>query len=153
MVLTHKLKSVDFYRLMQKIPRDLTEASLPGAGLSIIAAFSMIFLFGMYPIDPDLKPTGFEFHTGLISRMIKHDDEVDEEYAEGSFVLSEHNFDRVAHRHPILVVNFYAPWCHWSNRLKPSWEKAAGIIRERYNPDVDGRILLGKVDCSEEVNL
>ncbi|CAL5375992.1 unnamed protein product [Camellia sinensis] len=30
-----------------KIPRDLTEASLPGAGLSIIAAFSMIFLFGM----------------------------------------------------------------------------------------------------------
>ncbi|CAL5375983.1 unnamed protein product [Camellia sinensis] len=31
----------------RKIPRDLTEASLPGAGLSIIAAFSMIFLFGM----------------------------------------------------------------------------------------------------------
>ncbi|KAL7186476.1 hypothetical protein ACSBR2_028261 [Camellia fascicularis] len=212
MASTHNLKSVDFYR---KIPRDLTEASLPGAGLSIIAAFSMIFLFGMelnnyftvststsvivdkssdgeflridfnlsfpalscefaavdvsdilgtnrlnitktihkYPIDPDLKPTGFEFHTGLISRMIKHDDNVDEEYAEGSFVLSEHNFDRVAHRHPILVVNFYAPWCHWSNRLKPSWEKAAGIIRERYDPDVDGRILLGKVDCTEEVNL
>ncbi|KAI8009212.1 Protein disulfide isomerase-like 5-4 [Camellia lanceoleosa] len=199
MVSTHKLKSVDFYR---KIPRDLTEASLPGAGLSIIAAFSMIFLFGMelnnyftvststsvivdkdfpalscefaavdvsdilgtsrlnitktihkYPIDPDLKPTGFEFHTGLISRMIKHDDEVDEEYAEGSFVLSEHNFDRVARRHPILVVNFYAPWCHWSNRLKPSWEKAVGIIRERYDPDVDGHILLGKVDCTEEINL
>jgi hypothetical protein len=39
-----KLKSVDFYR---KIPRDLTEASLSGGGLSIIAAFFMMFLFGM----------------------------------------------------------------------------------------------------------
>ncbi|KAB1215337.1 Protein disulfide-isomerase 5-3 [Morella rubra] len=39
-----KLKSVDFYR---KIPRDLTEASLSGAGLSIVAAVFMVFLFGM----------------------------------------------------------------------------------------------------------
>lgn len=31
----------------RKIPRDLTEASLSGAGLSIIAALSMMFLFGM----------------------------------------------------------------------------------------------------------
>lgn len=212
MVSTHKLKSVDFYR---KIPRDLTEASLSGAGLSIVAAFSMIFLFGMelnnyltvststsvivdkssdgeflridfnvsfpalscefasvdvsdvlgtnrlnitktirkYPIDSNLKPTGSEFHSGPISGEIKHDDEGDEEYAEGSFILSERNFDRISHKHPILVVNFYAPWCYWSNRLKPSWEKAAKIIRERYDPEVDGRILLGKVDCTEEVDL
>ncbi|PWA82741.1 Endoplasmic reticulum vesicle transporter, C-terminal [Artemisia annua] len=44
MVLTSKIKSVDFFR---KIPRDLTEASLSGAGLSLVAAFSMMFLFGM----------------------------------------------------------------------------------------------------------
>ncbi|XP_066327293.1 protein disulfide isomerase-like 5-4 isoform X3 [Miscanthus floridulus] len=30
-----------------KIPRDLTEASLSGAGLSIVAALAMVFLFGM----------------------------------------------------------------------------------------------------------
>ncbi|EPS63482.1 hypothetical protein M569_11301, partial [Genlisea aurea] len=54
---------------------------------------------------------------------------------------------------PILVVNFYAPWCYWSNRLKPSWEKAAKIIRERYDPETDGRILMGKVDCTVEVDL
>ncbi|CAL5405655.1 unnamed protein product [Camellia sinensis] len=149
------------------------------------AAVDMNDILGTYPIDPDLKPTGFEFHTGLISRMIKHDDEVDEEYAEGSFVLSEHNFDRFAHRHPILVVNFYAAWCHWSNRLSKGqwkerclttlgfashensrmgelriWVQVPGSVQNlmsntfsRYNPDVDGRILLGKVDCSEEVNL
>ncbi|KAL6999229.1 Protein disulfide-isomerase 5-4 [Sarracenia purpurea var. burkii] len=224
MVSTQKLKSVDFYR---KIPRDLTEASLSGAGLSIIAAFSIIFLFGMelnnyltvststsvvvdkssdgeflsidfnisfpalscefasvdvsdvlgtnrlnitktihkYPIDSNLKPSGSEFHPGPISSDIKHDDEVDEEYAEGSISLGDRNFDRIRHNHPILVVNFYAPWCYWSNRLKPSWEKAAKIIRERfcqksdtklifrYDPAVDGRILLGKVDCTEEIDL
>ncbi|KAG6536684.1 hypothetical protein ZIOFF_001744 [Zingiber officinale] len=44
MISASKLKSVDFYR---KIPRDLTEASLSGAGLSIIAAFFIMFLFGM----------------------------------------------------------------------------------------------------------
>lgn len=33
--------------MCRKIPRDLTEASLSGAGLSIIAALAMMFLFGM----------------------------------------------------------------------------------------------------------
>ncbi|XAR67474.1 hypothetical protein NMG60_11002247 [Bertholletia excelsa] len=212
MISSHKLKSVDFYR---KIPRDLTEASLSGAGLSIVATFAMIFLFGMelndyltvstttsvivdrsphgeflrigfnisfpalscefasvdvsdvlgtnrlnitktvrkYPIDSNLQTTGSEFHSLSISRAVKHDDAVGEDYAEGSISLNRHNFNRVAQRHPILVVNFYAPWCHWSNRLKPSWEKAARIMKERYDPELDGRILLGKIDCTEEQEL
>ncbi|CAH9087905.1 unnamed protein product [Cuscuta epithymum] len=209
---TSKLKSVDFYR---KIPRDLTEASLSGAGLSLIAAFCMILLFGMelhhylavstttsvvvdrsadgdflridfnisfpalscefasvdvsdvlgtnrlnitktvrkYAIDSNLRPTGSEFQSGAIENAIKHDDEADEEHAEGSVTLTGRNFDRVSHQYPILVVNFYAPWCYWSNRLKPSWEKAASILKERYDPEMDGRILLGKVDCTEEIDL
>ncbi|KAK6154408.1 hypothetical protein DH2020_008656 [Rehmannia glutinosa] len=212
MVSTSKIKSVDFFR---KIPRDLTEASLSGAGLSIIAAFAMIFLFGMelndymtvssstsvvidkssdgdflridfdmsfpalscefasidvsdvlgtnrlnitktvrkYSIDPNLNPTGSEFRSGPTAKPIKHDEEVDEEYGEGSVVLNAKNFDRISHQHAILVVNFFAPWCYWSNRLKPSWEKAAKIIRERYDPEIDGRILMGKVDCTEETDL
>ncbi|XP_024933597.1 protein disulfide-isomerase 5-3 isoform X1 [Ziziphus jujuba] len=198
-----------------KIPRDLTEASLSGAGLSILAALFMMFLFGMelnnylsvststsvivdkstdgdflridfnlsfpalscefasvdvsdvlgtnrlnitktirkFSIDPDLRPTGAEFHSGPISDFIKHGDEVEEESVEGSVVLSANNFDKLSHQFPILVVNFYAPWCYWSNRLKPSWEKAAKIIRERYDPEMDGRILLGKVDCTVEGDL
>ncbi|GAV60656.1 Thioredoxin domain-containing protein/COPIIcoated_ERV domain-containing protein/ERGIC_N domain-containing protein [Cephalotus follicularis] len=212
MVSTSKIKSVDFYR---KIPRDLTEASLSGAGLSIVAALFMMFLFGMelnnyltiststsvivdkssdgdflrmdfnvsfpalscefasvdvsdvlgtnrlnitktirkFSIDADLKPTGSEFHSGPVSHAIKHGDEVDEESVEGSVPLTSQNFDKFAHHFPILVVNFYAPWCYWSNRLKPSWEKAANIIRERYDTEVDGRILLGKVDCTAEAEL
>ncbi|KAL8172449.1 hypothetical protein V2J09_024253 [Rumex salicifolius] len=209
---TSKLKSVDFYR---KIPRDLTEATLSGAGLSIIAALAMVFLFGMelsnylavdtttaiivdkssdgeflriefnisfpalscefasvdvsdvlgtnrlnitktirkFSIDPNLQPTGVEFHSGSVNKEIKHDDESNEEHEEGSISLHARNFDRVSHQHDILLVNFFAPWCYWSNRLKPSWEKAAKIIREKYDPEMDGRISLGKVDCTVEGDL
>ncbi|XP_073281308.1 protein disulfide isomerase-like 5-4 [Primulina huaijiensis] len=212
MVSTSKIKSVDFYR---KIPRDLTEASLSGAGLSIVAAFCMMLLFGMelndylrvststsvvvdkssdgdflridfnisfpalscefasvdvsdvlgtnrlnitktvrkYSIDSKLNPTGSEFRSGPTSNSVKHDDDVDEEYGEGSVSLNARNFDRISHQHAILVVNFFAPWCYWSNRLKPSWEKAAKIIKERYDPEIDGRIIMGKVDCTEEIDL
>ncbi|KAI4322809.1 hypothetical protein L6164_022468 [Bauhinia variegata] len=212
MISSGKIKSIDFYR---KIPRDLTEASLSGAGLSIIAALSMMFLFGMelsnymsvststsvivdkssdgdflridfnisfpalscefasvdvsdvlgtnrlnitktvrkFSIDSNLRPTGSEFHSGPVPSSIKHDDEVDDEFTEGSFSLTGHNFDRLSHQFPILVVNFFAPWCYWSQRLKPSWEKTAKMIRERYDPEIDGRILLAKVDCTQEADL
>lgn len=36
-----------FFVFHRKIPRDLTEASLSGGGLSIMAALFMMFLFGM----------------------------------------------------------------------------------------------------------
>eukprot|EP01018_Ginkgo_biloba_P019501 Gb_13605 [translate_table: standard] len=215
MITGSKIKSLDFYR---KIPRDLTEASLSGAGLSLIAAFSMIFLFGMelnnyltvstttsvivdrsldgehlridfnisflalscefasvdvsdvlgtnrfnitktvrkFPINPDLKLAGPEFHPGPIPGLSKHGDHVDEsdeELGEGAVELNAKKFDRYAHEHTILVVNFFAPWCYWSNRLKPSWEKAAKIMKERYQPDIDRRILMGKVDCTAESDL
>lgn len=42
-----KMHVVTIFFCCRKIPRDLTEASLSGAGLSIIAALSIIFLFGM----------------------------------------------------------------------------------------------------------
>ncbi|PKA52611.1 Protein disulfide isomerase-like 5-4 [Apostasia shenzhenica] len=212
MVSTSKLKSVDFYR---KIPRDLTEASLSGAGLSIIAALSMVFLFGMelndymtvststsvvvdrspdgeflridfnisfpslscefasvdvsdilgtnrlnitktirkFSIDPNLMPTGSEYHPGPIPIVSKHGDDLEEQEGDGSFSLTAANFDHHAHKHAILAVNFYAPWCYWSNRLKPSWERTAKIISERYDLEVDGRILIAKVDCTEQLTL
>uniref|UniRef100_A0A0R0H5U3 Thioredoxin domain-containing protein n=1 Tax=Glycine max TaxID=3847 RepID=A0A0R0H5U3_SOYBN len=205
MISSSKIKSVDFYR---KIPRDLTEASLSGAGLSIVAALAMIFLFGMelnsylsvttstqvivdkssdgdylridfnisfpalscefaavdnrlnltktvrkFSIDSNLRPTGAEFHSEPAANSIKHDNEVNEESVEGSVVLKTQNFDKYAHQFPITVVNFYAPWCYWSQRLKPSWEKAAKIIKERYDPEMDGRIILGRVDCTEDGDL
>ncbi|OAE25704.1 hypothetical protein AXG93_4368s1640 [Marchantia polymorpha subsp. ruderalis] len=159
-----KLKAIDFYR---KIPRDLTEASLSGAGLSIIAAFAMVFLFGMvgfpnlsceflsvdvhdvlgtvrqnltrtvrkYPIDSNMNRVGQDVHVGHLPTIRNHgdhhgDEELAEGVGEGAVELGVDNFDTYAHEFPILLVNFYAGWCSWSQRLKPSWEKAAQIIHE-----------------------
>ncbi|CAN6930975.1 BnaCnng53630D [Brassica napus] len=212
MVSTTKIKSVDFYR---KIPRDLTEASLSGAGLSIIAALAMMFLFGMelstylavttqtsvvvdnssdddflqidfnvsfpalscefasvdvsdvlstnrlnltktikkVPIDPHLRETGEEYHPTPDSDLINHGDEHHDDNTYAAIPLSGGTFDKISHKFPILVVNFYAPWCYWSSRLRPSWEKAAEITRQKYGPENDGRVLLGSVDCTEEPTL
>ncbi|WVZ04237.1 hypothetical protein V8G54_025043 [Vigna mungo] len=211
----------DFFMLLiltcvnRKIPRDLTEASLSGAGLSILAALFMMFLFGMelsnyltvststsvivdkssdhdylridfnisfpalscefasvdvsdvlgtnrlnitktvrkFSIDSNLRPTGSEFHSGTFANAVKHDDEVEGESVEGSLALTTHNFDNYVHQFPITVVNFYAPWCSWCQRLKPAWEKTAKIMKERYDPEIDGRIILAKVDCTLEADL
>ncbi|CAH2036370.1 unnamed protein product [Thlaspi arvense] len=212
MVSATRIKSVDFYR---KIPRDLTEASLSGAGLSIVAALAMVFLFGMelssylavttdtsvivdkssdgdflridfnvsfpalscefasvdvsdvlgtnrlnltktikkIPIDSHLRATGEEFHSSTGLHLINHGDEDHENSSYAAIPLTGATFEQFSHHFPILVVNFYAPWCYWSNRLKPSWEKAAEIIRERFDPEDDGRVLLGNVDCTQEPTL
>ncbi|ESW21705.1 hypothetical protein PHAVU_005G092800 [Phaseolus vulgaris] len=212
MISSSKLKSVDFYR---KIPRDLTEASLSGAGLSIVAALCMVFLFGMelnsylsvstatsvivdkssdgdylridfnmsfpalscefaavdvsdvlgtnrlnltktirkFSIDSNLRSTGNEFHSEPTTTNIKHDNEQHEESIGGALELTTDNFDKYAHQFPITVINFYAPWCYWSQRLRPSWEKASKIIKERYDPETDGRIVMGRVDCTQNGEL
>ncbi|KAE8675218.1 Protein disulfide isomerase-like 5-4 [Hibiscus syriacus] len=123
-----------------------------------------------FSIDQHLRPTGAEFQSGPVPHYIKHGDEVDEETVEGSVPLNGVSFDKLSHQYPILIVNFYAPWCYWSTRLlvehkalnlgvvglnptRPSWEKTANIIKERYDPESDGRILLAKVDCTVEVDL
>ncbi|KAF5814956.1 putative endoplasmic reticulum vesicle transporter, Thioredoxin domain, Thioredoxin-like superfamily [Helianthus annuus] len=208
MVSTTKIKSIDFFR---KTPRDLTEASLSGAGISILAAISMIFLFGMelhsyltiststaiiidkssiedtvrvdfnisfpllscefasvdvsdvlgtnrlnitktirkYSINKQYQSNGHEFHSVPVAH-VKHDEKVDETYGEGSITLNSRNFDKVTHEHALVVVNFFAPWCHWSNLLSPAWEKTAKVMRQRYNPKYDGRIIVASVDCTQE---
>ncbi|KAE8673586.1 Protein disulfide isomerase-like 5-4 [Hibiscus syriacus] len=99
------------------------------------------------------KAHGCEYQSQHVPSVIQHGEEVDDEAVVGSVSLNSDSFDRIAHEYPILVVNFFAPWCTWSTRLRPSWEKAASIIRERFNPETDGRILLARVDCTEDFEL
>ena len=51
-----------------------------------------------YSIDPDLRPTGTEFHSGPVGKVIKHGDETDEEYSEGSASLTAQNFYKYSHQ-------------------------------------------------------
>ena len=46
--------------------------------------------------------------------------------------------------HCAVVVNFYAPWCPWCQRLEPTWEAVTQEVHTKY-PDSDGRIRYAKV--------
>ncbi|KAG9144642.1 hypothetical protein Leryth_027154 [Lithospermum erythrorhizon] len=151
MVSSAKLKSVDFYR---KIPRDLTEASLSGAGLSIIAALSMMFLFGMELNDIQTSMISQDCGRWYSLKVRLENLRVDFNF---SFPALSCEFASVDVSDVLGTVSDIGCKLLCSlvplEQSKPSWEKAATIIREKYDPEMDGRILLAKVDCTEEVDL
>lgn len=72
------------------------------------------------------------------------------------------HFQSLLARYPVVVVNFYAPWCSWCQRLAPTWEEATAAVHEKYPEETinadgtgagDGRIRFAKVDCTAEVEL
>lgn len=89
------------------------------------------------------------------TRSIKYDDEhpgIDYEDANISLPLTSKNFDMILATHDIVVVNFFAPWCPWCQKLAPTWEAATEEVYSKY-PEVDGRIRYAKVDCTSEVDI
>jgi len=204
------LKSVDFYRKLKRdLQQELTEASVSGAALSIIAAVIMIGLVAaeltayltvqsesrvvldhFESSSDDTLQVNFNFtfphlkcdyasvdatnfmgthDAGLAARVSKirldkdgkvvgrHDDNKKElrhttdevhEGPETSLVLTTDNFEANHHKFAIMIVNFYAPWCHWCQRLAPVWEKSAATIAQKFPGDE--RIALAKVDCTHQ---
>lgn len=54
-------------------------------------------------------------------------------------------FDDALKQHKHMLVEFYAPWCGHCKKLAPEYEKAAA--------DLKGKVLLVKVDATEEKEL
>ncbi|KAF5942313.1 hypothetical protein HYC85_019955 [Camellia sinensis] len=71
----------------------------------------------------------------------------DSQSKEFVLTLDHSNFFEIVAKHDFIVVDFYAPWCYWSKKLAPEYEKAASVL-SLYDP----RITLAKVDASEEKN-
>jgi thiol-disulfide isomerase/thioredoxin len=59
--------------------------------------------------------------------------------------LNTKEFGAVLHRYPLVVVNFYAPWCPFCRRMEPSWEAATQAVHDKYPEETDGRIRFAKV--------
>ncbi|KAL1523163.1 hypothetical protein AB1Y20_018118 [Prymnesium parvum] len=79
------------------------------------------------------------------------------EAAEETFVPSEPfnrmpasmelaGFTQMIQDHPLVFVNYFAPWCFWSNKLTPAWlEVAARLHTRAYSQSVK----FVQVDCTE----
>lgn len=59
--------------------------------------------------------------------------------------LDKKEFAATLHRYPLVVVNFYAPWCPFCRRMEPSWEAATQVVHDKYPEESDGRIRFAKV--------
>jgi protein disulfide-isomerase A1 len=60
--------------------------------------------------------------------------------------LSASNFNELVNTEPIILVEFFAPWCGHCKSLAPHYEEAATALKEK-------NIKLAKVDCVEEAEL
>lgn len=67
---------------------------------------------------------------------------------EGSDVvkLGASSFEKYIESHPLVLAEFFAPWCGHCKNLAPHYVEAAGILKEK-------NITLAQIDCTEEQEL
>jgi protein disulfide-isomerase-like protein len=70
-----------------------------------------------------------------------------EETGDAAVSLTADTFDDFLKGNEVTLVNFYAPWCHWSRRLAPTWEHTARLLR---NEPFHKTVRIAKVDCTDD---
>ncbi|KAF0303787.1 Endoplasmic reticulum resident protein 44 [Amphibalanus amphitrite] len=50
----------------------------------------------------------------------------------------------------LVLINFYADWCRFSNMLEPIWDEGADLVAKKLDSK---RVLMAKVDCDKEDKL
>jgi protein disulfide-isomerase A1 len=61
-------------------------------------------------------------------------------------VLQKDTFESFVGDHPLVLAEFYAPWCGHCKALAPEYESAATLLKEK-------NIQLAKIDCTVEAEL
>ncbi|XP_012282628.1 endoplasmic reticulum resident protein 44 isoform X1 [Orussus abietinus] len=66
----------------------------------------------------------------------------------GATPLTQDNISTTLVSNELVMINFYAEWCRFSNLLAPIFDEAADKVREAF-PE-PGLVVMGKVDCDTE---
>ena len=83
-------------------------------------------------------------HHPIHARMA---DPTKEDYSEH---LTEASWEEYTKKHDVVVINFFAPWCHWCRKFEPVFEHTAGeLLKKKYVHTV----AFARVDCVAQQNL
>ena len=61
--------------------------------------------------------------------------------------LNEQTYDNYVKKHDVVLVNFFAPWCHWCRLFEPVWEHTAGELKTRKYKNT---VSFARVDCVKQ---
>ncbi|CAF1469685.1 unnamed protein product [Adineta ricciae] len=62
--------------------------------------------------------------------------------------LTSNNFTQFIQQHPVVLAEFYAPWCGHCKQLAPHYEQAARLMKDAANP-----VAFAKIDATIEESL
>lgn len=62
--------------------------------------------------------------------------------------LTSGNIDDILKNNELVMVNFYANWCRFSQMLVPIYNEAAERVKQEFSES--GKVVLGAVDCDRE---
>jgi len=79
--------------------------------------------------------------------------ELDDEGHHALAIKTEKEFNEDLRKHHLSFVNFYAPWCHWCQRLKPHWESAAAKFDDIKFRHRNLNVKFMSVDCDKFTEL
>ncbi|KAG5685041.1 hypothetical protein PVAND_014243 [Polypedilum vanderplanki] len=69
----------------------------------------------------------------------------------GALQLADNNIEMTLASNELVVINFYADWCRFSNMLQPIFDDAADKVKEAF-PE-QGKVVLAKVNCDVETSI
>jgi len=123
---------------------DATVETTLGSDYSI-SGYPTLFIFKS---GQKLEYDGPRDEAGIIKYMEERADPSWKPPPDAVITLTSTDFDEITNREPLMLVEFYAPWCGHCKKLEPEYEKAAKQLQNEDPP-----ILLAKVDATQESDL